>query len=1009
MVWAISRAALWLLLLALTAGPLAALDPQRRFTDLALDQWTAADGLPQNAVLALGQDRHGYLWVGTQAGVARFDGVRFERFDRRRTGGIDTAAPESHFRDSAGRVWFGTRNGALRLYGDAIHRHAAAGTPQPVQAIAEWPAGRLLFGTPTGLLAKAPDGALLPAALPGFDITALLAADEGLWVGTPGRLLRLDDHRQRSIELPGQPSPRIQHLLAEGRSLWIGTPTGLWRMEGEAAPQKLADTPGLAGQPISELCADAGGSLWVATPQRLFRRPPGGGFEPIADRDFVRNAWISACFEDREGHLWLGSHTEGLFRLWDGLITRITERDGLSEPFVWSLERAPDRAVLIGSNRGLFRWQADRVERLVAPEALPDPAVYELARVGPAAVWVGTRGGLRAWQDGRLQRPAGAEALEGLQINTIVEDHGSVWVGSSGGLFRAQAGGPLAAVASAELDGTLARVRALLPLDPDSVLVGTESGLRRLDGEVLSKPVWARLLRERMVTSFLPLDDGRLLVAGLDAGIVVVASDRAVLLEPGLQLPEASLWAMRRIGDWIYVSSTEGLFRLPLAALPDPRTAAPAENLLAEWVVSMDGRSQSGQRARCCNGGARSRMLLVDDQLWLPSISGVLKIDPEAASRTRVEPLVRIEAVQQGELRHFADAGEFVLRGEHRDLRIDYTALYFRNPAALRFEYRLEGFDRDWIDAGVRRSAFYTNLPPGDFRFRVRVLNGRGAPIEAESPMPIRVLPHWHERGDVRLLLGLLALGLVAAGVLLALRAQRRQTLRLQALVAERTAQLQRVNTRLQQANESLAIESQTDPLTGLPNRRALFRQMPELLARHPEGVVLALIDLDHFKRVNDHFGHATGDVVLREFAGFLRRTIRDGDLVGRWGGEEFLVVFAGLSVAQTPARLSRLLEDGNALVLEIEGQRLQPGFSVGWTCHPLGRTATSDWAHALELADAALYDAKHRGRATWSGLVAGPAAAQLALEPNCGTKIETLVAEGRLAWVRPRRSAQTR
>jgi len=106
-----------------------------------------------------------------------------------------------------------------------------------------------------------------------------------------------------------------------------------------------------------------------------------------------------------------------------------------------------------------------------------------------------------------------------------------------------------------------------------------------------------------------------------------------------------------REGNFWLGSHTEGLFRLPLAALPDPRRAAPPEDLLAEWVVSMDGRGQSGQRVRCCNGGGRSRMLPVDDVLWLPSISGVLKIDPQAASRSRVEPLVHIEAVQQGEYR----------------------------------------------------------------------------------------------------------------------------------------------------------------------------------------------------------------------------------------------------------------------------------------------------------------------------------------------------------------------
>lgn len=990
-------------LLALAADTLAALNPERRFSDLAMDQWTVADGLPQNAVLGLGQDAEGYVWVGTQGGVARFDGVRFEHFDRQRSGGIDTSTPESSFRDSRGRVWFGTRNGALQLQGDHLQRHVTTGAPQPVQVIGEWPAGRLLFGTPMGLHEKGADGHLLPSALPGQDITALLAADEGLWVGSNGRLLRLQDREQRSLELPGTPSPRITHLLAQGDTLWIGTAQGLWWLRDGGLPEPYPGSPELLGQPIEALCADSGGSLWLATPQHLFRRHPQNGVDRIDERDFVRNPWIKTCFEDREGNLWLGSHTEGLFRLWDGLITRVTERDGLSEPFVWSLEHDPAGGVLIGSNRGLFRYAEDRVQLLVPPAALPNPAVYELAGIG-SAVWIGTRSGLRVWQDGRLSRPAGAEAIEGLQINSIVEAEGNLWVGSSGGLFRAAPGAALTAVAPATLGGTLARVRAVLPLDADSALIGTESGLRRVDGDTVTKPAWAVLLRERMVTSFLRLDDGRLLVGSLDAGIVVVGDERALLLEPSLQLPATGIWSLRRIDDWVYVSATGGLFRIPLSQLPDPRRGKLADRPLSEWVVSMDGRSQSGQRARCCNGGGRSRMLEVNGSLWLPSISGVLRVAAGALGRPPIAPLVRVEAAFQGERRQFADAGRFVLAEGPRDLRIDYTALHFRNPGALHFDYRLEGFDRDWVSAGERRSAFYTNLPPGEFRFRVRVTDARGQRIEAGNPMQIVVPPHWHERQDVRLLLVLLALAAILGAVLLALRVQRQQTLRLQAMVNERTAQLRRVNTRLQQANEALALESQTDALTGLPNRRALFRQMPELLARHPEGVVLALVDLDHFKRINDHHGHAAGDAVLREFANFLRRTTREGDLMARWGGEEFLVVFAGLAPAHASTRITRLLQDGRALQTGLGDDTARPTFSVGWTHHPLGCTADSDWAHALELADVALYDAKRRGRNTWSGLVAGPAAAasNMTLEPHCGAHVEALVAEGRLAWRRP-------
>jgi diguanylate cyclase (GGDEF)-like protein len=247
---------------------------------------------------------------------------------------------------------------------------------------------------------------------------------------------------------------------------------------------------------------------------------------------------------------------------------------------------------------------------------------------------------------------------------------------------------------------------------------------------------------------------------------------------------------------------------------------------------------------------------------------------------------------------------------------------------------------------------------------------------------------------------------LLVAGVVLGQRRQRSRMARLQTLVDERTAQWQRANERLEQANAVLAVESQTDALTGLPNRRAVFQQMPAMLARYPEGVVLALVDIDHFKHVNDDYGHAAGDTVLRDFAGFLRRATREGDLLARWGGEEFIIVFGGLREDAVPARMTRLLNDGHSLNFDLGTERpLTLTFSVGWTRHPLGATAQSDWAHALELADAALYQAKASGRNTWVGLTAGPHMGDAALGGHPGKRIAELVGEGRLQWqnLRPR------
>lgn len=992
-----------LLLLALGAGPVAALSEDRRFSDFALDNWTVADGLPQVAVQTLAQDGDGYLWVGTQSAIARFDGVRFEPFDRRRTGGVDTAMSESSFRSRDGYVWFATRSGALRLRRDSASHFAAAGTPVPVQAITEWPAGRMLFGTARGLYELQGD-TLVPAGLEGMDVGALLDTGPVLWIGSRGRLLRREGNQTRSIALPGDADLRITHLVNHGGRLWIATPRGLWFLEGDGVPQAFDGPPELARLPIETLCTDSGGSLWISTAPRLYRLHSRGMLEAIPDTQFVRNAWVNACIEDREGNFWLGSQTESLFRAWDGLVSRLTEQDGLSDPFVWSLESDGTGGVLIGTNSGLSRWRDGRIEPLVAGTALPDSAVYELARLPGDRLWIGTRGGLRERIGDTLRIPAGGEALEGVQVNSIVAAGDAVWVGSSNGLFRSTPADGLRAVGEGAFEGAALRIRALLPIDERRVLVGTEDGLRYVDGAQVSVPDWAQFLRGRMVTSLLRLPNGALLVGTLDSGLAVIAGERAIVLDDPGELPTLNAWALRVHGDWLYVSSIEGLYRLPLAALPDPaqpEAAATTDGLGATWVISMTGRNQSGQRARCCNGGARSRALLVGERLWLPSISGVLRVDLDAIGNGTIKPLVHVEGAQLGERRHGALDGPLVLESERRDVRFDFTALHFRSPRSMRFEYRLDGFDTDWMSAGERRSAFYTNLPPGDFRFRVRARDGHGETVHAGNTLDVQVVPRWTERPLVRALAGLAALLLVALAVALAMRRQRLRTARLEALIAERTHQLQRANERLEQSNAVLAVESQTDALTGLPNRRSVFQQMPMLLAKHPDGVVLALVDIDHFKGVNDDYGHAAGDLVLRDFAAFLRRATREGDLLARWGGEEFLLVFCGLPDDAVPVRLQRLLEDGRGVHFDLGIDRpLHITFSVGWTLHPLGGTPASEWMKALELADAALYQAKANGRNTWVGLTAGPNLGNHPLDPQAGKHITEMLESGRLQWV---------
>jgi diguanylate cyclase (GGDEF)-like protein len=993
------------------AQPAAALDPKERFHDYVRDNWSSENGLPQVSVLTITQDGTGYIWIGTQNGIARFDGVRFTVFDRRNTG-ADTTLANVSYTDRRGQPWFGTAHGVLRASANGFAELRAANGSAAVHGIAENARGELLFATALGVM-QVRGSMLEPVLLAGERTCSILRDGSAIWVGQTGHVTRIDDGGSERFELP--PAARnacVTRLSGAAGDLWLGTTSGLYHLHDGRAEASGLD-PRLDRLTTESLFRDRDGNLWIGTASALFRLRRNGELERIGEDDFVRDSWILAAYEDREGNLWLGSQTEGLFRLWDGWVQRVSRRDGLSDPFVWSIARDPQGRIVLGTNSDVALRTPQGTKELIAGSQLPNPSAYDLFYDSQSRLWVGTRAGVAIYADGKIVRPAPLLALDTYQINVVVEDGGDYWIGTSGGLYR-YSGERLTRIGAAP-GQTAARVRAIHRTGPGELLVGTEAGLRRVRGGEMSEPAWADPLEGRMISSIAPIADGVLGIATLDAGLGLLQGERLTLLTIDAGLPSDNAWTFRTVGENLYVAGIEGVWRVPVAALP-AAGAAPTLSTMPQMVLSASGRERGSQRIRCCNGGAQARSA-VDDAggIWLASISGALRLDTNAIAYQHAPPAPVIETLRQG-TRSFAPvpaASALQLDDASRDIQIDFTALSFRDPNALHFRYRLEGYDPEWIEVGARRSAFYTNLPPGAYRFHVQASlpdTGYGA---NEARLAFELAPRWFERASVRSAAALLLVALLALLVRLRLRGYRAAQQRLEALVDERTLALSRANERLRQANQVLAFESQTDPLTTLHNRRFLLDHAAELFdATRPEPTALLLIDLDHFKQINDRYGHAAGDDVLTQFARLLQHLAREGDSVLRWGGEEFLLLVQSVSTEQA-------LEIGERIRHAVArhafnagaGRPLHLTCSIGASVYPLRaiEEQAADWSLTLELADAALYRVKQEGRNGTIGLVAGGKPGPTEPTSRDPGVIDALVAEDALRWVRPGGGGQLR
>ncbi|MBY0234617.1 MAG: diguanylate cyclase, partial [Burkholderiaceae bacterium] len=373
---------------------------------------------------------------------------------------------------------------------------------------------------------------------------------------------------------------------------------------------------------------------------------------------------------------------------------------------------------------------------------------------------------------------------------------------------------------------------------------------------------------------------------------------------------------------------------------------------------------------------------LQDGRMLFGGAKGVAVVEPEHFERpSHAPPLVVAELRINGERQH---AGQLqsglLLRPEQRSFSVEFAALDYALPGSSRYAYRLQGFDPDWIDTGADlRVASYSNLSPGDYLLQVRAHNRSGVARAQELAIAVKVLPAWWQRWWFLLIVLVLAAGLLLGLVQLRTRQLRMRQLWLERKVRERT--------------QALEDASLSDPLTGLRNRRFLAHHIESdvglSLRRHQThqrrgdtseaasadggDLIFFLLDIDHFKQVNDEFGHAAGDAVLQQMRDRLRLVFRESDYLVRWGGEEFLIVARESSRAHAAELAARACAAVAAQPFRLDdGRLLSKTCSLGFACFPLapGAPTALDWTQVINLADAALYQVKRGGRNGWLGAI---------------------------------------
>jgi diguanylate cyclase (GGDEF)-like protein len=632
-----------------------------------------------------------------------------------------------------------------------------------------------------------------------------------------------------------------------------------------------------------------------------------------------------------------------------------------------------DGSFWVGTSGGLARAEDGRFLTVGAGTALAGQSVLALAEAREGGVWVGTYGdGLLLWREGRVQQHWRREdGLPAQEVRAVLEaPDGLLWVGTSHGLVRIDGGRVQVLGGDGARSGDF--VMALQRSADGVVYAGTTDGLRVLRDGQLHNVDLSMLDGTRAVLGFHE-DRGRgELWLATDRGVVRYrpADGQARLLGRAAGLPFDKYFAIvadREEQFWL--SSNRGVVRISQAAA---RAVIAGTQTEIDWDVY--GESDGMASAQCNGSSSPAAALAADGSVWVATARGAARVRPwrRGDFSARVPPAI-IEAAQ-ADGQSFALDGHAHLPAGTRRIEIDYEGLGYIVPQRIRFRQRLLGLSEAWMDVDQLSLAVYTYLPPGDYVFEVAAAYPDGAWSEA-ARLAFRIEAHLWQRAGFWVLIGLSGTGLILLGVQLRTRRLRLASAQLQAEVQARTQALRLQADTLAAVNreraalveqlkqqaaayERLALE---DDLTGLPNRRAFDAALSEAGAAASAGgpsLALAMIDIDHFKRINDLWSHTTGDRAIVAVARALQGACASGEALCRWGGEEFVLLLPGLS----PERARQRCEALRAAIEALDASHVAPGLllsvSIGLALGP-----EADSERLLVRADAALRRAKQAGR----------------------------------------------
>ncbi|HET9679018.1 MAG TPA: diguanylate cyclase [Gammaproteobacteria bacterium] len=904
-------------------------------------------GIVQNQILDIIQDKQGYIWLATHSGLLRYDGHAFTLYTT--DDGLSSNAIETLGLDARGRLLVGTWGGGMCLQRKAgfVCVSEKAGLPSGIVHDFDVYNGRIIVATETGLASLHPETlAVTKLALPvqalkatNWILSLAVSADNTLWIGTNHGLLKTTPQGVQLAANTPFGKTAVTALFADKTSVYAGTGKGLYRWD-KTGWQSVPLPAALESATISQVICDANNTLWISTDNGVLQL---ANSNLLTRSDGLPTNQINAMLQSRDGTFWFATDN-GLSKLIITPFKSYSMGDGLPHNFVRALFERANGDVWIGTKSGVAIYNNGDIHKLNLPAPFNTEKIYALHSAPEGGMLIGTSEGLLHWQNSETTVFDETDDLPAAYVSSMVaRPAGGIWIGTRSGLAYWQ------------------------------------------DGKI--HPVNQPALNKRFILALAVDTHDRLWVASDHGGVVLYHNNEAQIIGKADGLSDQTIWALEATsGGAVWVGTNgNGAYRITHSKGKPTIEHFSRKNGLADNFVWQILHDSKGRTWFYTNNGL--------DQLWhhqithydrshgLPSLegntgaslehqsgllffgttNGLVVYNPSSHTNEHPPVTVLVESVTTPKGGR-TKPGE-TLPYDFQPLTIDYTSLVFRGASAVNYRYRLVGLSDDWVHTDQTTTTF-GSLFPGHYVFEVTARMNE----DNWTQPPVRfaftvAAPFWLSGWFWALAI---VLFILLAGGLYRLRINRLKRIqyKLQKKVRQRTRALEKSNRELQRL-------SFTDELTGLYNRRRFMDDLQvelQRMQRVPDKTWLGLlfVDVDHFKAVNDNFGHVTGDHVLAECSQRLQNTVRNTDVVARYGGEEFAIMLPFTSPAGAQQVAAKILYAFSVEEFSSDGQTLPLTVSIGIAVlqKRLGYSNENpDIENMFRRADQALYQAKANGR----------------------------------------------